>query len=488
MRNPEMQKLKKAISKLPIRNRLILLQDYGKNRYNAYYPDNIDYSTKSTQPFNYELEFISLMSIIVDNKERYTRLEGSKKWLHETVNIVRNQKYLTELFESHGAFGAMAGMFFMQMQGQKVYSNLYYRYNYMYNFKNKIVDMNFEFRRKFKLHFNSYLDFCLLISTFKDTESKEPLKWFYNKINCDLKVVFDNLKATRSKFIETFRVVSTQIDEFSFFNLNLLLQFPLIEYIDEVYCPWYPYIPYAITESLMYRLTQNNNDLRTKIGKEVLESYVYHLLDNSVYSAELNKTCEIIYDKQHKHTSDIIISKGEEVLLIEIKFISQSLSLRELNDETIETYSMKLAQGFAQLKKNIDLFEASRFKDEIGIDCTTAKGVLLTYDEYYFHREEIYVNAVNLLSNQGIITNTQDLQKQVLIVSLSNFENILIHIDDDILTYFYNQFKRKNSWVDYIYNYDEYSDDIDGLPIIKEFLDNYTTDFANRIESLIKLP
>jgi hypothetical protein len=484
----DIRKLRKSVSKIPIKSRMLIMQELGKKRYNVFYPENVDYKLKKQKPFNYELEYLSLLSVVVENRDRYTRVVNPNSWIHETVNIIRNQKYLNNLFETHDAFSAIAGMFFMQLQGQKGYLNLYYRYNYLYNFSNENIDIRDIFISKFKVDYNSFLDFNFLLSTYKELEQGESLKWFYGRINNDLKTVFDLLMSDRRNFVNKYETISSNDSQFSFFDLNLLLQYPIINYNLDMFIPWYPYVPYAITESLMFRLTQNNNDLRSIIGKEALESYVYDLFTKSKYNASMGIHREILYGREHKHTSDVIISNNNDVLLFEIKFISQSLALRELDDKEIETYTIKLAKGLVQLRQNIDMFEKGVFDSNIKCTCKRAKGVLLTYDEYYFHREELYKKAVDFLNIQGVEVNEEELKEQTIIVSLTNLENILSRIDDDILSYFYKELDRENSWVDFTYNYDNYSNDIEGLPFIKDFVDKYLDDFSNRIQKLIKLP
>jgi hypothetical protein len=153
--------------------------------------------------------------------------------------------------------------------------------------------------------------------------------------------------------------------------------------------------------------------------------------------------------------------------------------------EDIESYTKRLAKGYVQLKKNIDLFESNQFNDEIGMMCTDAKGLLLIYDDYYFHRQEIYEKALELLNSEGYKVDITELQNKMLLVTLYNLENILISVDEDIITYVNKQFAKGHCWADYVLGFEEYSSEVKGLPEFDKFIENYIDGFQNRLEKLM---
>ena len=487
MKNVEHERLIKVISKYPINMRLKLLETIGKKRYNVFYPENILPSRKTNDLYNYELELIAMLSVVTDNKANYPVIPNERRWLYDAVNVIRGQNYLSPLFESVGALGAITGILFMQSQGQKIYSNLYYRYDFIYNYANENINMVEIFMSFFGVKFQSFLDLCFLTATYKEFDKANGLKWFYSRLSDDLKTAFHHLLIDRNGFKELYNQISRNHEIYSFFDLNLLLKYPFIEYNENIYCPWFPYIPYACTENLMFIITKDDNDLRSLIGKNVIEAYVFNLFDKTEYSKNLKKHREIIYGKEHHHTSDIILSKDNHVLLVEIKFMNQSLKLRDLSEIEIDTFSERLAKGFAQLTKNIHSFVDGEFNEKLDIKCSSAKGILLTYDSYYFHREKIYNKAISILESEGIITTLDDLKSKVLLMSLTNLESILTRIDDDFITYTDSLFKLPTSWLDMHYGTDEYAPEIDGIPDIEEHLNKLLDRFQENLENLIKL-
>lgn len=487
MQSNEYKKLIKFVSQLPIYRRFYLLQNIGKNRYNVYFPENISPSSKTNELYNHEFELIALLSVVTDNNINYSAFISENKWLYNMASIIRKQEYLSALYPSYGATGAIAGLLFMQMQGQKNYSNLYYRYNYIYNFVNDKINMPEIFLEKFNTNFISFMYFCILSAIYKEIPNVGDLNWFYSKINDDMKLVFDHLKENRLEFQKRFNNITSNDDIFSFFDLNLLLQYPFIEYEGKFYCPWFPYIPYAATENLMFKITKDNDNLRSLIGKNVLESYVFHLFNICRYSSTLEIHQELVYEKEHHHTSDLILNKSGEVLLIEIKFINQSLKLREMDKNALEYYTQRLAEGIVQLKKNIILFNSGKFNDQMKSNCIESKGVLLTYEGYFFNREDIYKKALEILKDDGILSVIDELKSQIIIMSLYNLENILMNIDDDFVTYTYNLFKQPGTWLDYQYNYDQYDQDVEGMPEIKDYLDTLLTSLYDNLDNLIDL-
>lgn len=487
MKNVEHEQLIELISKYPINLRLKLLETIGKKRYNVFYPENIVPTRKTNELYNHELELIAMLSVVTDNRANYSIIPTEQKWLYDAVNVIRGQSYLSPLFDSVGALGAIAGLLFMQSQGQKIYSNLYYRYDFIYNYVNENINMVEVFKSFFGVEFQSFLDLCFLTATYKEFDKVNDLNWFYEKLNEDLKKVFNHLSIKRNGFIELHNQISRNHEIYSFFDLNLLLKYPFIEYNGKIYCPWYPYIPYACTENLMFVITKDDNDLRSLIGKNVIEAYVLNLFEKAKYSNNLKIDSEIIYGKEHHHTSDVILTKNSEVLLIEIKFMNQSLKLRDISEKEIDTFSERLAKGFSQLTRNINSFIAGEFNERLDIECSTAKGLLLTYDSYYFHREQIYKKAISILESEGIIITLDELKSKVLLMSLNNLENILTRIDDDFISYTDSLFRNPTSWLDMQYSFDGYDPGIDGIPDIQAHLSKMLDKFEKNLESLINL-
>ncbi len=114
-------------------------------------------------------------------------------------------------------------------------------------------------------------------------------------------------------------------------------KYPLIRRKDELYFPLPHLIVRSITSALLYRLTEDNSELRDKFGKEILEAYLLKLMQESLVYDEVYG--ERIFLKEHKNkakTLDVMVRDGDEYIMLDSKASVPSIGLRVYDEKHIK--------------------------------------------------------------------------------------------------------------------------------------------------------
>lgn len=176
----------------------------------------------------------------------------------------------------------------------------------------------------------------------------------------------------------------------------------------------------------MFRLTKNNNNLRAKIGKNIMEDYLYYLLTNSLVTKDFNINKEFKYDKDNKLSSDIILFSDKEVLFIEAKMFNQSISLRANEYNEIKVVQDRISDAIIQVLTNIHGFKKGKMKNKIKLDSNVeCYGTVVLYDDLYISQDNIYEKAFKKSVIKGYDFSKKFINNNIKIYSLTILENNL---------------------------------------------------------------
>lgn len=131
---------------------------------------------------------------------------------------------------------------------------------------------------------------------------------------------------------------SNKIDEYAY-NIYDYLHcvrtsyiFPFIEYKDVVHLPLLHCLTRAITYSLLYRLTDKNDELRKVFGKNVLGNYLYNIVYESNLYEEVLKEHEYYIHKALMKTPDAMVRNGKEYLFLKVRQLFYTRKLEYLKN------------------------------------------------------------------------------------------------------------------------------------------------------------
>ena len=152
--------------------------------------------------------------------------------------------------------------------------------------------------------------------------------------------------------------------------------------------------PRAITDSLLYRLTDDNAKLRTLFGKNVLEDYLFDIVNKSTLFDEVLK--EKTYKKKRNilKTSDVMCRKNENYIFFECKATVPYAKTRCLDEDFINQEIDKISNYVIQLYKQVyldfkNMYNFFNDKDVI-FDYNNCFGIVVLLEESYIRRELIY--------------------------------------------------------------------------------------------------
>lgn len=456
MNNETIDRIERKISYMPFEERMKVCESKSRQSLSPFKPKlSTDYFS------NYELEYISLKSVTV--KSECSSYSDKEKWLYQITRIIRNDNIIGDVTKET-VFKFIVDK---QISPQLGYLMLYYRMYYMFTFKSVDLDMNKEFYDKFSVNYIDFVYFAMLITSILSS-SEHTVNEIVNNFGNHFLRIFREVSMTRTKFISKNEVLYNGRDRNDFFDYNLLMSFPIIEQDGFYYCPYLPYIPYACSTSLIYRLTEGNDKLNGLIGKEVLEGYIMHLLLHSSVTNQYKIIGEFSYGKENKKSPDATVYSDEFILFLDSKSTSQSLEFRSNEkDSTIKLKSIVL-KHYEQIIKNIASYEKDKFVSKIPKhENRRVFGMIITKDTIPIELEdELFTDLIENYKKHISYLNIDYIRKNIKLTSLVFFENLVINYNSDLK--------------DFLFEVSV----IDEKPLVKKFPDfhKFVSDLAKKTE------
>lgn len=359
---------------------------------------------KNDQPMAWELETFLLFAVKADEYQTKDFRGKNINQFIEMINCIKNYQHpvLTSKVNTikFADFLLIAlGSIQFDLQSFNIYK--YYRYNYFFTYISKEVNMKEEFNNKFNVDYNSFLKLGSTLSFFCSL-----------KVNLDSKIlqyiVLKYAKTTsllmlsREEFKQEIDKFSNNIDDY-LYCVRPSYIYPFIEYNGIASLPLPHCVTRAITDSLLYRLTDSNEKLRTLFGKNVLEDYLFEIIDKSNLFDEVLK--EKIYKKGRNNlkTSDVMCRKNNDYIFFESKSTVPYAKTRCLEEKFINQEINKISDSVIQLFKQIYLdfkqiynfFETDK---NITFDYNNRFGIVVLLEESYIRRELIYKDVAKKLN------------------------------------------------------------------------------------------
>lgn len=359
---------------------------------------------KNEQPMAWELETFLLFAVEADEYQTKDFRGKNINQFIKMINCIKNYQHpvLTSKVNTikFADFLLIAlGSIQFDLQSFNIYK--YYRYNYFFTYISNEVNMKEEFYNKFNVNYNSFLELGSTLSFFCSL-----------KVNLDSKIlqyiVLKYAKTTsllmlsREKFKQEIDKFSNNIDNY-LYCVRPSYVYPFIEYNGIASLPLPHCVTRAITDSLLYRLTDSNEKLRTLFGKNVLEDYLYEIINKSNLFDKVLK--EKIYKKRHNtlKTSDVMCRKNNDYIFFESKSTVPYAKTRCLEEKFINQEINKISDSIIQLYKQIYLdfkriynfFETDK---NITFDYNNCFGIVVLLEESYIRRELIYKDVAKKLN------------------------------------------------------------------------------------------
>lgn len=227
------------------------------------------------------------------------------------------------------------------------------RYYYYFMYKDESIDMNTEFISKFGVAYKEisapiiFMWWCLMKNGAYHFDDKSAV-WFLNKYGGSL----DYITQSRDQFVYLMDTITTNEDDYKY-CFRLSYQYPLI--INNGYrILTLPHLLIrSVTESMMHRLTENDDSLRNKIGKNVFESYLYKLIcESNLFDETIQEKTYTVGKQKDQKTMDIMTRIGDTIICFDSKSFTPCISLRVFDEISYKNTIDRIAESVVQAYKH----------------------------------------------------------------------------------------------------------------------------------------
>ena len=360
-------------------------------------------SLDDNKPMAWELEIFLLFSIKADEYQ-YKNFKGKNiNEFIKIINCIKEYQHPILLSKSDSSqFGDFLFIAYgsIQFDIQSYIFYKYYRYNYFFNYVDEVINMKFEFFKKFGIDYQLFLELGSILNYFcslKVNINPKILEYIvlkYSKAVSLLIISRDNFKKEIDRF-------SNNIDDY-LYCIRPSYIYPFVEYNKIVNLPLPHCMTRAITDSLLYRLTDDNLNLRTLFGKNVLENYLYEIIKKSYLFDETIKEKIYFKNKNKLKTSDVMCRIKNNYVFFESKSTVPYAKTRCLNYEYIMQELDKISDDVIQIYKQIysdfkTVYNYFECDTEIMCNRNNCDGIVVLLEESYIRREIIYNDVAKKL-------------------------------------------------------------------------------------------
>lgn len=168
---------------------------------------------------------------------------------------------------------------------------------------------------------------------------------------------------------------------------NILEQFPFLRLGDTFILPLPYLLKNAVSIGLLHRIASGENvGLRAEIGKKILEEYVCEIMKYSGCYDFVSR--EIKYRRNGRDSPDVIASKNDVCVFMEVKFKEPILKLRTLDPHDEERLDTMCAQAIAQVYKG--MVERKEYIKERIFSDDNVFGIVVLFEEPNLSRARIF--------------------------------------------------------------------------------------------------
>mgnify|MGYP000369396869 FL=1 len=262
-----------------------------------------------------------------------------------------------------------------------------------------------------------------------------------------------------------------------YYGLKVQYVYPFISDDDMMYIPSPYLIINAVTESMLNRITFQDNKLRRTIGKEVIESYLYDIISQLGTVTWISPEIEYKIAKNKKLTSDVIAAEGNCVAFYDAKAITPSLKVRKFDEEEIEKDIGIYAEDVIQIYHQIQNYLLGHFKLDKKYEKEKIYGIVVVLEDAVVSRKRVYVKAIELLrKEQGTVSEEikNYIYSHIKVIPLRQIESMVLQ-NTSLLSELISQANKSEHWYDYNY----------ASPTVKNGLIPMYEDYTNALKAKV---
>lgn len=318
-----------------------------------------------------------------------------------------------------------------QVPIQESYLIKLYRYRYVFTDHSSPVDLGSVFEEKFGV---PYQDFLLLAETlysfFAIQESSDiviPDKVLDYLILKRFPKATQSLLVSRDEYVRLQRkYVDGSEDPYKYvYSIRPSYQYAFVSEGNVFYFPLPHLIIQNVTSSLMYRITEGNNQLRTDIGKHIWEKYVCEIIEESGVYDEVYPEQSYVFSGSKSLSPDVLTRQGKHILFLDSKSTVPSIGIRILKEYAIKRHIEAVAENIAKMYNQINRFKYyNPFKGEVSSDRNDYWGVVVVLEDSFISRDFYYKKAREMVKEKMSDVEFEWMRAHIKVASLYDIEHI----------------------------------------------------------------
>lgn len=444
----------KTLEQFTIESKLLMCQKYSCRLMTRSKVDIDRAIEENIMPW--EIEVFAAYSIVYDNDE--AKKEVDVKTFFNIITQIRNYWHdkLTEA-KRKGEFSEAFIMIsvLQQFPVQGVFLQKLFRYHYFFTFYNEKIDMRKVFMNKIGVNYEKLEEFAFLIFVGFSEEAQDLIP--ATKLQSDLIKIFSDQDVLRLLSIEKedykkklFSLYNNITDQY--YGLKIQYIYPFIAIKDYIYIPSPYLIINAVTESMLNRVTLNDNKIRRIIGKEVIENYVYNIVKELNTVTWISREFEYFKGKKLFLSPDVIAEEDDMVIFYDTKAITPSLKLRKFDTKEIEKYIKIYATDVIQIYNQIKNYLNGFFKLNKVYMEENIFGIVVVLEDAVMSRKRIYDRAISMLLESDTVSQKEKdyICSHIKVLPLSVIECMVLQ-NTSLLPQLQLQLSDSERWYDYTY-------------------------------------
>lgn len=237
------------------------------------------------------------------------------------------------------------------------------------------------------------------------------------------------LKITRSEYVALQQKFAEDSDDPYRYVYSLCpsYQYAFVEEGSSIYFPLPHLLNQCVTSSLLYRLTEGDNDLRDQIGKHVWENYLLKLIAATGVYQEVFPEQPYTYLGSDSHSPDVLARQGNNVLFIDSKSTVPALGIRLFNPDSYEDNIRIIAENIKKIYNQLHRFNHyNPFSGEVSSDKNDYWGIVVVLEDAYIKRARYFEAARELLKIQSDSAEWFWMISHIRVMSLYEIERICL--------------------------------------------------------------
>lgn len=266
----------------------------------------------------------------------------------ELLKTIDGEDFITWLFLASAS---------VQFEAQEFYPYKLFRFNYYFAYCNEKINMQQCFKEKFGCSYYEYslLGYVLWMLFSMDDFTQKAFTALVNIFPTPI----SHLILTRQEYIDALDKITTDPNHYMY-CLRPSYSYPFIDHNGTAYCPLPHLLKRATSSSLMHRLTDGNSGLKTLIGKEVYEAYLFTIINESnIFDEVIAEKIYYIHGTERK-TADIMTRCDDNYIFFDSKSFTPKIAIRDFSQEALNKDVIRLAEACVQMYNHI----RKRFIDE----------------------------------------------------------------------------------------------------------------------------